>query len=33
MNTSQPNQLGISIFMGVLIMLTSASVITIMNMF
>lgn len=33
MNTSKPNQLGVSVFMGVLVILTSVSVITIMNMF
>ncbi len=33
MKTSKPNQLGVSLLMGALIMLTSVSVITIMNMF
>ncbi len=33
MNSSKPNQLGVSVVMGALIMLTSVSIITIMNMF
>jgi hypothetical protein len=33
MNSSNPGQLGVSIAMGVAVMLTSVSVITIMSMF
>ncbi|AFY48056.1 hypothetical protein Nos7524_2211 [Nostoc sp. PCC 7524] len=33
MNSSKPNQLGVSMAMGGLILLTSASIITIMSIF